>query len=129
MIKSRNKFLGNVATARQALVRCILLYRRPAGRLDEAIAQVAASAGIDRARVRALYYDQITVEMTDEERHHAILGVCAARLWLAGWLRAVADEIEADTDLIKGAENQRYVRDWVSGECKKQNSSSSECAA
>lgn len=126
---SRTKLLGNVATVRQALVRCILLYRRPAGRMDEAIAQVAASAGIDRGRVRALYYDQINVEMTDEERHHAVLGVCAARMWLAGWLGAVKDEIEAETALIEGAENQRYVREWVDAECARQNASSGGRAA
>lgn len=129
MNKSRNKFLGNRDAARNAVVRCIMLYRRPAGRLDDAIAQIAKSAGIERARVRALYYDQIVTEMDDEDRHHTILGVCAARKWLAGWLRAVADEIEADTALIEGAENQRYVRDWATGECKRLNTSSPDCAA
>ncbi len=129
MRSARTNICANVTAVRQVLVRCILLYRRPAGRMDEAIARIAKAAGIEPRRVRNLYYDQITSEMSAEERHHSILGVCAARKWLASWLRAAADEIEADTALIEGAENQRFVREWASSECKKLNDSSAGHAA
>ena len=118
---ARNKISGNVAAVRQVLVRCILLYRRSPARMDEAVTRIADSVGIERRRISNLYYDLITTEMTDEERHHAILGICAARVWLASRLRALADEYDADTALIEGAENQRYVRDIVPWECNPQN--------
>ena len=124
MSVSRSKLPDNLVLARDAVSRCLYYYRRVGWRTNHALEQVSASSGVSFNRCEMLFYNQAVKLFDSKDRHHTIMGVCAARKWLAGWLRAVADEIEAETALIEGAENQRHVREWAIGECARLNASS-----
>lgn len=124
MNKSRSKLPGDLVLARDAVSRCMYYFRRTGWRTNHALEQVAASSGLSFNRCEMLFYNHAVQHLDSKERHNTVLGACAARMWLVGWLRALANEIESETALIEGAENQRYVREWVVGECVRLNGSS-----